>query len=407
MRSRKSGRVRLCRFMSLKSFLSLLTAVTVAYLPGIAAEPHVPVRDNEVLERLPASTSPRARELRELREKLVREPGNFALAHDLARRYIELGRAASDPRYYGYAEAVLGPWTRSGSAVPEALVLRAMVRQNRHAFASALADLDAALAQNPRLAQGWLTRASIQEVRGDYRDALRCCLPLLRLTRPLVAAVCVNSALSLLGQGEVAYQRLRQATERAGGDAGELQWARITLAEMAERLGKPGEAERHYQAALALPMRSPYLLAAYADFLLDQERPGEIVALLKHETRADPLLLRLVLAERRLGRPQFEAHAAALKARFEASRLRGDTTHQGDEARFALSVLEDAKTALGLAARNWSRQREPRDARTLLETALAAGEPAAARPVLDFLRESSLEDVRLWRLVSRFGTRDP
>jgi len=283
-----------------------------------------------------------------------------------------------------------------GQPSPEALTLSATLHQGRHEFDAALAELAAALARQPRLAQAWLTRAVILEVQGDYPGALRNCMPLLKLAPPLTAATCVNSALSLSGQAADAFERLSTALRsiQTGSEA-DRQWAQTTLAEIAARLGRFDEAERQFNAALAAGQRSSYLLATYADFLLDQNRPGEVVKWLRDETRADSLLLRLALAEQRLGAADLAGHVQALVDRFAASRLRGDTSHQGDEARFRLHVLNDPKTALALAQANWRVQREPRDARILLEAALAAGDGKAGLAVVEALAQSGLEDVRL------------
>jgi hypothetical protein len=53
----------------------------------------------------------------------------------------------------------------------------------------------------------------------------------------------------------------------------------------------------HFKEALALGVRDVYLLGAYADFLLDRDRPQEVRSLLEKEVRIDPLLLSLALAE--------------------------------------------------------------------------------------------------------------
>ena len=53
-------------------------------------------------------------------------------------------------------------------------------------------------------------------------------------------------------------------------------------------------------------------------------------------------------------------------------------------------LLDRPARALQLARENWATQREPADARILLEAALAAGDPAAARPVLDWLERTGL-----------------
>ena len=74
-----------------------------------------------------------------------------------------------------------------------------------------------------------------------------------------------------------------------------------------------------------------------------------------------------------------------------------------EESRFHLRLLGDAQGALQLAQRNWDVQREPADARVLLEAALAANDRRAAQPVIDWLRETRLEDVALADLIHRIG----
>jgi hypothetical protein len=56
---------------------------------------------------------------------------------------------------------------------------------------------------------------------------------------------------------------------------------------------------------------------------------------------------------------------------------------------------------LRLAQANWAVQREPADARVLLESALAAGAPDGAAPVIEWIRENHIEDATLQRLAQR------
>lgn len=400
MPDRLSGGRRLEKTLRIQQIL--LACLLGVWMAGTAlAEPYRPATEAEVLEKLPVRLESR-RELTALRQQLADNPHDPGAAFTLVKRYINMGRAESDPRYYGYAEAALTPWLLVDHPLPEALILSATLHQGRHEFPAALADLSQALARQPRLAQAWLTRAVIFEVQGDYSAALKNCMPLAKLAPPLTAAVCVNSALSLSGQAESAYQRLALALQSMPeANDSDKQWALTTLAEIAARLGRFEEADRHFQRALALKQRSSYLLATYADFLLDRNRCREVVTLLKEETRADNLLLRLTLAEQCLNTPEFAAHVDALKDRFTASRLRWDVTHQGEEARFSLYVLKDPQTALNLAQANWAVQREPRDAGILLEAAIAAGYPKAGQDVLDALARSGLEDIRIKDLVER------
>jgi Tfp pilus assembly protein PilF len=215
-----------------------------------------------------------------------------------------------------------------------------------------------------------------------------------------VATACWAGAASLNGQAEASYERLRQALARQRDVAPGLRmWILTGLAEMVQRQGNSRLAEAHFKEALASGAADAYLRAAYADFLLDQERHAEVLALLKSEIRADGLLLRLALAEHALQAPGAREHVDALRARFSASRMRGDSLHRREEARFTLHVLKRPHEALRLAQENWAVHREPWDARIYLEAALAARNPGAARPVLDWLRENRVQDVKLASLA--------
>jgi tetratricopeptide (TPR) repeat protein len=389
---------------------TLLFVMILAVGGGSAtAAPFVPGDDAQVLERLPyRAASPAMRELSAWRGALRDNPSDLPLAVRLAWRYVELGRAEADPRYYGYAQAALEPWWDEPQPAPEVLLLRATLRQNRHDFQGALKDLEQLLKMQPRNAQAWLTRAVILGVQGDYPNALRSCMPLSRLTTALLASACTGSVLSVAGQAEAGYRALQQAlANNPQADPRERLWALTILAETAARLGRTLAAEQHFQQALALGVRDVYLLSAYADFLFDQDRPAEVRALLGDDTRPDPFLLRLTLAEQRLNSPQANAYRDNLQARIQANRLRGDTTHLGGEACFALHLSRQPAEALQLALRNWTVQREPADARLVLEAALAANDARAARPVLDWLRKTRLEDVRLAALAKSLEERQP
>ena len=70
------------------------------------------------------------------------------------------------------------------------------------------------------------------------------------------------------------------------------------LAETLARLGHFPAAETHFREGLKLAPRDPYLLGAYADFLLGQNRPKEVAELLGEHKRIDGLLLRWAEATR-------------------------------------------------------------------------------------------------------------
>jgi hypothetical protein len=356
---------------------------------GVVAAPHVPKDEATILERLPLRRSdPVAAELRKLRGAA------------LARRYFELAMAQGDPRYVGYAEAALRDAHDDPPA--EVLFVRGLLKQYRHDFSGALLDLEAALKHDPELigARSW--RAAIFMVGADYAAAREECRGLEPLASELIATGCRAAVDGATGKARPAYDALKAALDgrKDAGPESRL-WVLTRLAELAERLEQPATAERHFRDALALGVRDDFLLAAYADFLLEQGRPKEIDALVRKWGHSDNLDLRLTLAAKALALPEAQKRAQALSARFAAAALRGERLHLGEEARFLLELQGDAKGALEAAVENWKSQREPRDAKVLLEAALAVGDRKAAAPVLRWLEQSGLEDARLRRLAAK------
>ena len=380
------------------TLLLLWTALTGG---AALAAPYTPQSDSEVLERLPFKASAaEGRELRQLRRALTEQPQNLERALALAQRYFDLASAEGDPRYVGYAEAAIRPWTAAAEPPADILVMRALLRQYRHEFDAALADLARAAERDPGNAEIWSWRSAILMVQADYAGARAACAKLVSLASTLLVTSCNAIIDERSGKAEQAYAELSQAlAQRPDADPGLKLWIQTRLAETALQLGRDELAERHFKAGLALGVTDGYILGAYADFLLEHGRPAEVVPLLKDWERSDILLLRLALAEQAAGLPSAAAHIAMLKERFDASALRGDKLHQQEEARFHLYLLGDAKGALRLAEENYRLQREPRDARILMQAAVAARDYAAARPALDWLRASGYEDPAYAKLA--------
>jgi len=372
-------------------------------LGSALAEPSIPPSDDTVIEHLPGARDQASKTARGLRMLLARAPTQIDLALRVARDEIALGRAEGDPRHYGRAEAALAPWIHLSDPSPQVLLLRATLLQNRHDFEGALADLDRLIAADPRNAQALLVRATVRQVRGDYALAAADCRALEPLAQQAVVATCLAATLGVTGRGDAALAALAQASSSFTQDSEpELAlWSLTLTGELAARLGRPDLSEAAFVRASALGRRDVYLLGAYADFLLDRNRPSEVVALLKDETRVDPLLLRLAIAERQLAAPGADAQVADLAARFDTARRRGDTIHRREEARFQLALMHNPDEAVALAQANWSVQREPADARILLEAAEASGQPRAAAPVLAWVRENRIEDIQIAGCIAR------
>jgi tetratricopeptide (TPR) repeat protein len=386
--------------------LRLLLPWPLLLAAGVSlAAPRQPVSDAEVLERLPArALDPRQREMGELRRLLATRPGDLDLALRLARTYYAEVAAEGDPRYIGYAQAALAPWWNLPDPPQRLRVMRAILLQFNHRFDLALADLQTSVKFDPDDGEAWSWLAAIAMVRGDYAMARSACEHLAPLATPVVAAGCRAHVDATTGRAAAAAVALRAALhDDTQADAGERLWALTRLAEIEQRRGHHATAEAAYRQALALGITDGYLLAAYADLLLDQGRTADVLKLLQGRERSDLLLLRLALAAKASADPRQTGWQRDLAARFDAARLRGDTVHQKEESRFALQLLGDAPRALSLARENYAVQREPSDARTLLEAALAAHQPAAAAPVLAWLKSSGIECVVLQDLARKLG----
>jgi Tfp pilus assembly protein PilF len=373
------------------------------------ATPFTPASDAQVLATVPARASdPAARELAALRQAWRQQPGDLAVALRLAERSFAQVAVEGDPRYIGQAQAVLQPWWTLAAPPVGVRVLRAQLLQFDHHFDAALADLDAALAAQPDNGTAWSWRTAILMVQADYAQARQSCERLAPLATPLIGAACLAQVDSVTGHAAAAAAHLRAALDaNPQADAAERLWALTRLAENDERRGAYPQAEAAFRTALALGLSDVYLQAAYADFLLDRGRPAEVLTLLADGARADVLLLRLALAAQAAGTRDASRWRNALAARFDAARQRGDTSHRKEESRFVLALNAVAgdtgatARALQLAQQNFAEQREPADARILLEAALAARQPAAARPALDWMAVNRVESVALQGLAAK------
>ena len=382
--------------------LLLLFLACLLPLPALAA-PFTPTGDAQVLETVPArATDPAARAMQALRQAWRAQPQDLGTATRLAWRYQAEVAATGDPRYMGYIQAALQPWWTQPEPPPEVRVLRAVVLQFDHRFEPALDDLRAVLGRDPQDVTAIAWQLAIQLVRADYPGARTSCQQMAPLVSPLVGTACRAQVDAMTGKAAAAAVALHASlNSEAGADIGERLWSLTRLAEIEERRGEFAAAEAAFERALALNQPDVYLQAAHADFLLDRGRAADVLQRLKDRGRADVLLLRLALAAKAAGDSRAAAFQAELQARFDAARLRGDTSHRKEESRHALALRGDVPLALRLARENWAEQKEPADARTLLEAALAARDKAAAAPVLQWLADSGLESVQLRSLADR------
>jgi predicted Zn-dependent protease len=362
-------------------------ALTGAFLFAPGADrsgPFVPRSDDEVLEEVPKSV-PRSTAPLTADEAAVR-----------ARQLIdEARRSGGDPRLLGRAQATLAPWWNEVSPPPQLRILRATLKQSFHDFEGALLDLDAQVAADPSDAQAWLTRATVLSVLARYPEAAASCERLASVSSAVVTGVCRAQVMGVTGRAKEAVALLESLQPAAE----ERAWVLSVRGEVERWNGDDTRAEAALTQALAIDPTDTYSRLLLAQVLLDGEQPVRAAKLFEGRVVNDGELLMWVLALSAAKAPEYEARRAELDERVAANRQRGETLHQREESRYALRLEGDSAKALELAVKNWAVQKEPADARVLLEAAVAAKDANAAAPVLQWLAATNFSEPRLRALA--------
>ena len=354
------------------------------------ARPYSPEHSTDVVASVPR------RDPREVAERaqLAQSPDRVELAVALARADIGRARTLSDPRYLGRAQATLSRWWTMAEPPPDVLLLRATIEQSLHEFHAARADLDRLIALRPDDAQAHLTRAVVATVTADYPAARQSCDAVAKLAPPIVAVACKAPLDALGGHAAEAFDELARAIDDAHGDPMAL-WATTTLAELAIQRGDEPRARTLLERVLGSDPSDAYTRAALADVLMQLHDPAAASALCKGHEQIDNLLVRRAIAEHAAHGPEADRLAQMMHDRIAAAAERGDRVHMREEAMFVLAVDGDAHRALVLAKANWDVQKELADARIFAEAATAAGDRAAATPVLEWSSANGVIDARL------------
>ena len=355
----------------------------------------------------PAQTDPRARQFAQLRARQQQQPQDVGAAAALAQSYLDYGRGSGDARYLGRAEGVLAPWLRQAHPDQRVLLLHATLLQSRHQFTEARTVLQDVLRHDPEASQAWLTLSSVALVQGDMDTAHASCAHLLGSVADLITAGCIGSWSTANGHAASTEQILSALLPQARGASPDLQsWGYGLLADAAKTLGQTDRADAAFHQALALTPGDNFLLADYADFLLDHGRAQQALQLTTGYEQSDTSFLRKTLAEQALGLPAAKADIAQMASRFRDLEQRGDSRLYGrEEARFVLELQHDPIRALKLAQDDWAIQRAPEDIRVYLQAAIAAGKPAAAQAALDFAQRTHNEDPILRQLATQAAAR--
>jgi Tfp pilus assembly protein PilF len=369
----------------------------------IIAGPFIPGDDNFVLANVPARSSVRNfdRELVQSRTNLT-DP---AIAVNLAQTYLNDQRATGDGRAAGQAEACLRHWWNNNEAPVPVLFLRAEIKQRNHEFTNALRDLDLVLSREPDRPEALVLRTTICQVLGRYDAARSSAFRLILVAPSLLAMTTVADLGGLSGKPESAYAMLKNSLRDARStNSQECAWAMATLGQLALRAGENSDVENYFLRALELVPDDAYILAAYADYLFETDRPGAVKTLLAERTSHDHLLLRLAEAEALLGNEQMllAKHKQRLSDGFNLGKLRG-IQHGREEARYLLHILHLPARALQVAVENWRIQKEPADAQIVIEASVEARDFVPARDAVEWVGKYKWHSPAMDRLIQKFA----
>ena len=377
----------------MQKILLMTIGILLSAAVPVLAEPRLPTNDEEIIESLP-----------------IGAPSGLALttATDItldqaivsARASLLLGQRYSDPRQYGYAEAMLASWNQRDPTDPKLAVLNARIQQFRHDFDGAKQRLHTLLKTNPDQTEAWLLLATIEQVQGNFKPARAACARVAGQGDLLAAITCAAGVASLTGNASSTADLLQRELQASPNSADAIRlWAWTLLGEMRTRLGEYDAGAEAFQQALRIDAEDVYARSAYADLELQRDNPQAALDLIDDRTNADALLLRAAIAARRVNAPNGIELKAAFAERVDEMFKRGDFTHRRELARAALELDDDADAALKLALDNWKVQREPADALLVLQTALASDNKDAAEEVIKFVQANKLQDVRMTALI--------
>ena len=381
-------------------FILLVTATLTVAAFSAHATPIVPTHDDEVIDVLPAVNGNRAEE-RRLRQQLTSAPRDPALALAAAKRHLAQAHELGDPRFAGMALAALDPWKDEATTPDAVLLVRATIQQYLHEFDASAASLQRLLARpGESRPQAWLTLATVRRVQGRYADSDAACKQVARAGAALHANACAAENAALRGDAARARGAFNALLADRRLPAATQAWLTTSLAELEQRAGNAAAADAAFQATLRLAPDA-YATIAYADFLIEQKRPAQALALLKDQPRSDAVLLRQAIAGTQSGAATAAADVAEMRERIALANERPDAKvfHGREQAMFALAVDRDAKRALQLARGNVAQQREPLDVLVLTQAARATGEPAALQEARRVAGEIGLRDRRVEELL--------
>ena len=251
----------------------------------------------------------------------------------------------------------------------EVRYLYAKVLQKEHAFDGALAVLEPAQKSEQIHVNSQLLAANLYMTKGEFGEAKRLCLMLLGVASLETAATCAIDAESHTGNAQKSFDGLKDVTANKPLSFN----SRHVLAELAFRTNQP-EQTLNYLRDIDLASAPISLVVLWSDAQLAVENFNEVLTIVpqlvkEHSDLEDALLLRLAMAEAKVGQSQI--WQSRMQARVQLREQRQDSFHASDLALYYLELTDNKEKARYWAEINWQQAKLDQD-RLLLQRVNAA-----------------------------------
>ncbi len=348
----------------MKRWLRML-AILACLLPIYGyAQPYTPHDDAEVIDTLPQGALT-------YQDRIVIHAQNkppFDQISPKIHALLSFAYNQGDPRALGQAEALLTPYLAEKSA--ETIFLQATIQQSKHDFDTAKASLQSLLKKTPNQPDSLLMLASINLVQGHFDESRQNCDGIRDIGLMVLRLACFAQVDDMTGHLAQSRQVLTTlVTINNGLTQEQSQWLYLILADIAQRTDDVKLAQTVFQH---LDLTKAPALTAQADWLIAHQDWKACSQALSAHRDNDALLLRLAACELHTDPAQAKTDLALVGERMQLWQLRGDTSHQREQALYALLSDDKSQDALVIARTNWAKQKETADFQAYTQAAIRA-----------------------------------
>jgi len=387
----------------------------IVNLPLVYAESFIPKNSDIVLYKIPTALLSHQKTI-SLRNSNISSI-DWINRNQQIESLLAIGRDASDPRYFGQAEAIIRPYLKEKNVPLSTRLLWADILQHDHQYNASLTVLDSILDQSQRdnrqRQQGikntaYLMRATIYIAQGRVKKAMQNCRALIGKTSMLISITCIAQVKNISGELENSRLLLSKQLNKIDFNkklntrfadviyrGGVESWAYATLGEISFHLTLENDAEKSFMNGLRHKPNDYYLTERYCDLLIEQKRFTDCITLVKDKTHVTPLLLRAAISEANQEKSKSKYYRTLILKKLAVVAGTGRSEHLRDLAIYQLTLGHNPKLAYEYANRNWQTQKQFEDALVVVQAASVLNVNLDSLEAFHFLSKNFPLDSRM------------